>query len=45
MGKYTIRLDEKHLKILDKLVKEKSFNSKPEAIRYLIEQSQVNKEK
>ena len=45
MGKYTIRLDEKHLKILDKLVKEKSFNSKSEAIRYLIEQSQVNKEK
>ncbi len=41
MEKYTVRLDDKHLKILDKLVKEKGFNSKSEAIRYLIEQSWI----
>ena len=41
MGKFTIRLDEKHLKILEKIVKEKKLNNRSEAIRYLIENYQT----
>ena len=43
MEKFTVRLDKKHLEILDKIVKEKGLNSKSEAIRYLIEKSQIKK--
>lgn len=37
MGKFTVRLDEKHLKILEEIMQREKLNSKSEAIRYLIE--------
>lgn len=43
MGKFTIRLDNSHLEILKKIIKDKKLNSKSEAIRYLIENYQTKK--
>lgn len=33
----TVRLDKKHDDILNQIIKEKKFNNKSEAIRYIIE--------
>ena len=40
----TVRLDKKHLEVIEKIMKEKKFNSKSEAIRFIIE-NQTKKEK
>lgn len=41
----TIRLDNKHKDIIEKIMKENDFNSMSEAIRFIIENFQTKKQK
>lgn len=41
----TIRVDDKHLKIINQLMIDRKFDSKSEAIRFIIEDYQAKKDK